>query len=403
MEEKKERKVKKSIEKVKQELELKKLELENKQLEYQQSKQSKRIEYLKSLTPLAGFITTILALLTFAFTVYKWSYEEDKNRIYEIDQKVENHISNLFSEKSSDEKYKSIIFLGNYLGKNNSKYHFQILSAMSNYLGQESNPKNRSAINQSFNKINTLEINEKVLKSTLSTLIEISRNKNNLYKLYKLPNSHIDFYKDIDSSSQQAIAIDIGKSITIFLRKRIIENELSNIYCYECDFSNLVIPKTNFENAILTKADFSNTDCSESNFNDADLTKTKFIGAKLIKAQFTSSYFKSKFNSNPSFGNHNYVIRQLNFEDQLHQPVVYYPDFSNSNLTNANFSGHLLFNFNANSITGGVAILPLYLSFNNANLKNTNFENTGIYGATYDNINSKSPKPPIFPFLPFNG
>jgi len=353
---------------------------------------------------LAGFITTILALLTFTFAIYKWSYEEDKSRVFKKEEKIENHISILFSNGSSNEKYQSIILLGNYLDKDNKKYHSQILSSLVNYLNDEPNFRNRNSINEILNRVEKSNIKKDVLESTLTTLIELSRNKNKGYKLYNQKKTYFDIFRKIDSTSQEAIAIDIAKSITTFLKKGIKNYDLSDIYCYGCDFTNLNLPKTNFERAVLTKADFSNSNFSGSNFNDADLDETKFIDSKLVNTKFTTSYFKTENNYALLFNvRKNYVIRQLDYEDKLYQPIVKYPDFSNADLTNADFSGHLLFNFSilANDNSGG--ILSMNLAFNNAILTNTNFESSGIFGSTYDNINNKKPKMPVFPFSPFKG
>jgi uncharacterized protein YjbI with pentapeptide repeats len=377
--------------KKKQEIELKKLELENSEIEFKQSKRFRRLEYLKAYAGISGFITGIVAIVTIGFSVFQWSTETEQNRNVRVEERLDKTILNLGSN-STQTRLASVIALHTFLDKNHEKYHQQVLLSLVNMLSNEKESGVRSAIVQLLAETDSGIIKKEILEKTQTILINFSKFHLETGELYekRITNE----FRIPPPDSQEGIARDIAKGILELLNKGIKINDMSSIFCIKCDFSGLDLQGVSFEDAILTWANFSNCNLKGANFDGADLEETKFISADLA-----STYFTYYDNKHPGYRNH-YVERQL--DQEQYQTAVFGPDFTNANLTGADFTGHILFGFSNDSSENGVMIFNP--SFRSANLTNTKFESIGIYGTTFNySNNSKKEHNEILPFFPLLG
>lgn len=369
----------------KQEIELEKLELEKQELEFRQSRRSRKLEEFKSYAGFSAFITGIVAIVTIGFSVFKWSSEIEQNRNIRVEERLDKTVLNLGSD-SAQLRLGSVINLRTFLDKKHEKYHHQVLLSVANILGNEKESSVRSAMIQILSEIDTNIVNNEILEKTLETLIDYSKFHLETGELYRkrINNEFANPAPD----SQESIARDISKGILALFRKGIKTKNMSSIFCVKCDFSDLDLEGVSFEDAVLSWSNFSNSNLKNTNFDGADIGQTKFINADLSNSLLTFNEFKY-----PGYRFH-YVEKQLHYD--IYQGRVHGPDFTKANLTNADFTGHILFGFRNSTISDGIVIFNP--SFRSANLTKTKFKTIGIYGDTFNDFNDSYSN--LLPFSP---
>ena len=258
-----------------------------------------------------------------------------------------------------------------------------------NMLSNEKDSGVRSAIVQVLDKAENGTVSKEVFETSLLTLINFSRFHLETGELYD--KREFNEFKIPEGSSQEAIARDISKGIIGMMKKGILIKDLSRFFCVKCDFTGLKLDGVSFEDAVLTWSDFSGVNLRKANFDGADLESTKFIEADLDSAIFTYNAFKQD-----GYRLH-YIEQQMNRD--VWQPAVLGPDFTGANLSNAVFTGHILFGFSNESAEYGVMIFNP--SFASANLTNTDFRTIGIYGTTFPSKHSNGDL--TIPFFPLRG
>ncbi len=371
-------------------LELRKLELENDELEFKNSEGQRKLEHLKAFAGIGGIITGLATIIAIVISVYQWSAESEQNRIIRIEERLDKTILNLGND-SPKTRIASVIAMQTFLGKEYKKYHAQVLLSLVNLLSTEEESGIRSAIIQVVNEIDTKHVDKSILENSLSMLINFSRYYVESGELYKQRITNEFMLPKPDS--HESIARDIGKIIIELLRKDIRIEDMSGLFCVKCDFSELDLNNISFEDAILAWSDFSNSELGNANFDGADLEETNFNEADLSYSIFTYNGDKR-----PGYRDH-YVERQL--DEERYQTAVFGPDFTNANLSNADFTGHILFGFTNDSAEYGV--MSFNPSFRGSNLSNANFREIGIYGTTYNTLNDDSHPPKIVPISPLLG
>jgi len=259
-------------------------------------------------------------------------------------------------------------------------------------LSHEKESSVRNAIVQLLAELDTNIVKKEILEKAQSILINSSKYHLETGELY---DKRINNKFGIPApESHEGIARDIATGILELLKKGIKTTNMSNIFCVKCDFSGLDLQGVNFEDAILTWANFSNCNLKGANFDGADLEDTKFIRADLASVFFT--YDEDK---HPGYRDH-YVERQLDVKQ--YQASVHGPDFTNADLSNADFTGHILFGFSNDSLDGG-SVLIFNPSFKSAILTNTKFNSIGIYGTTYNYLDKGDGEENVLPMTTLRG
>ena len=364
----------KNLEQRRQELELQRLELENKQLEFQGSAKSRRLELIRTLSG-ASFITGAVAIFTVIFSVVQWSSESSQNRTFKTEERLDKDLA-VLADTSYRMRLSGVIALKGFLTKDHARYHAQVLAALTNMLSTEKECSVRNAINQTIEEIDTLVVPVKVLKQNLISLAGYSRF---LVQSGNLRSRVPDRFFAPASHTPEAIANDVSKAMLSLLRKGVKAKDLSEVYCAECDFSGLNLSGCSFENAVLSWSHFNNCQLQQCNFNSADLERVDFTNADLSHARLTMNSDDEHYK--------NYIAKQIDKGGR--QPAVFSPDFTNANLSYADFSGHILFGVHdLNTIN---AVLIFNPSFGHARLDSANLTNIGMYGTVTTTGNAMNP------------
>jgi uncharacterized protein YjbI with pentapeptide repeats len=363
-------------------LENRKIELENHNLELHLAKRPTVIETLNKFSGLAGLVTALGAIITIAISVYQWSAESEQNRIVTVEERLNKTLVGL-GDPASKVRLSSVTSLKGFLDEKHNTYHDQVLYALVTTLGIESDSYVRNAIVKIIEGIETTSVSPQLLKQSLELLASNSRYQVETGQLYE---NAVTNQFAIPENANELIARDVSAAMISLIRKGVVIKDLSGIYCTKCDFSGLVLDNTNFKDAILNWSSFKNSKLRNSNFDGAELANTSFVKADLSYSRFTFSEIKGHDYHEP------YTIKQINHKTS--PSIIWSPDFSSANLSNADFTGHVLFGFLHDNARRSTIILNP--QFANATLTNTNFSRIDIYGITIDR--NDDPKNENLPF-----
>ena len=172
--------------------------------------------------------------------------------------------------------------------------------------------------------------------------------------------------------------IAISQGIVALLRQDARVNNLSRIYCVDCDFSGLDLTGTSFDNAVLQGAIFRNSILKNATFNDADLLQTQFNGAELQNAQFRQT---NRVRNTDVLQETNYFWAHLLDDAQS----IIGPNFECANLTDADFKGHTLFGYSSIEDTNTQLVRPFG---GLRNIRGPRFQGAQLNGVDFSELGS---------------
>jgi uncharacterized protein YjbI with pentapeptide repeats len=349
---------KEKLEQLESQLKIDKLKKEVSYLDYQLSKKFRRFEFLKALG-IGAVITSILALGTLAFTIYRWSKEEEISQNLRKEERLERALEKL-SDSNSTKRLGAIVALRSFIKEHDNLKNSQVLLSLTNALYIETDQTVQNSIIEVFYSQEIKQIDSSIIKEALISLINLSRKNAKESRFYEniIPESP----PILDFEIRQNRAAGISKSIIALLRTGNTTKDLSGVYFVKGDLSNLNLAQTNFDNSILSECVFTNSDCQNCSFNGANLEGAQFIHTNLQNSKFTDIY-------PPDHTIQTYFILKLSKIGASKHFTS--PNFNYADLTKASFRGHPLFSFIKDSLYNDHLIL--FPTFYHAKLDSTDF------------------------------
>jgi uncharacterized protein YjbI with pentapeptide repeats len=323
-----------------------KTELESKLLEQQLSKPFEVREWLKALTGLAA----IAALLAAFFQLQQNYYQRAEDRL-------ERAIARLASSNMS-ERLAGLSTLRIVLDEGPSSQRRIALSALANSVAAESEPIVSGAILDLLKYTDT--------ESQDGVLEELANGSRGLLSLAMKKEPRQAYADWVVDHGDYGRLHNIERAIVGFLHRGARTNDLTGIYCVECNFEGLNLRGVDFSGAVLNNSSFAHSMLARSSFEHAVLLAANFTSADLRHAKFTLEPQNTAFAAD-SITNGG--------------EMAWGPDFSCANLENADVSRQEFLSFVEE---GSSFINPFSFftaKFSNANLTRTDFRSTGVYGA----------------------
>ncbi|MDJ0903602.1 MAG: pentapeptide repeat-containing protein [Xenococcus sp. MO_188.B8] len=350
-------------ERIKQ-VQLEKLEAERDDIKYKMSEAYKRHEAIKTYGTMVSALAGIAAIGTLAWSVLQGVGQIQLQREERTNTRIERAIGNLNSESSNLKLY-GVSALRIVLSERHSNSHeAEILSAVAHAIATEKDVIVRDAMISLISSLSTSTIDKDILMTTLKDLVRLSQSmveKENLW------DEHQWYFSRLQDGSAEARIQSLAEAINILIRRGVLINDLSGIYCAYCDFTGLSLKELDFTEAILHGADFSESNLSKSVFDHTILEGSKFVRANLSGAKFTDKRKNHRWAG--SFAYH-----RLDKSGGSYQG----PDFSCADLSNADFSDFPIFILASDKYDPLPFMNKIHPSFTKANLSNTNFENANL-------------------------
>jgi hypothetical protein len=173
---------------------------------------------------------------------------------------------------------------------------------------------------------------------------------------------------------------NVGRAIVGYLIVGARTNNLSGIYCVQCNFGGMDLHGVDFSGAVLNNSSFERSNLMKSSFEHAVLLSTNFTSADLRQAKFTLDLQNSAFAAD-SLANAG--------------ETVWGPDFTCANLEDADFSRQELLSFVEEEEERSFLAAGTFFTakFSKADLARADFRSIGVYGAMIPRSKAVSSSP----------
>lgn len=324
-------------------------------------------------------ITAIIAVLAGLGSVWSWVYQQSKDRQIRSEERLDRALA-LLADNQPNKRVAAVTSLESFLEERDDAKNTQVLQAIAGALALEDSAPVRNAIISAIEDVDPSVLSRTALDRGLRSLVEANRG------LVKEGDVWLRRPENINGVEQGvkvgARLLASANAIVLMLKKGARTAGMSGVYLAKADLKGLDLSNTSFDQAILVWTDFTNASLRGSSFDGADLEDTKFISADLRDSKFVLTN-KDNF----AIYLEDYVARDMAWpHEYMH---IEQPDFSCSDLRNADFSGHSVFGVAADDFP--IQFMSTGPQFSRANLKNADFTNAQIFGV---NLNSDS----RFPF-----
>ena len=345
--------------------ETKKVTAERIVLELQASRRFQRREDIKALAGLAGVLAAIVAIGGLLFSWDSSQQQEALDREVRIDTRLDRAFERLASTSSAD-RMSAVTVLQSFLPEQKYSRDSLILMTLTNALSIEDDPMVRNYIVRALTATDRELIAETSQREALENLIDISRA---LVVEGDLKNSRRLAARLPARGGLEVRAHNVAQAIVGMMRSGAVTKDLSRSYLVESDFSRMDLSGVDFSDAVLSYSRFIATVCRSCVFDGADIEDVRFNHAVLDGSKFTVTEAPGAGQSRSS-----YVFNLLaRGKDEFNGP-----DFSQSSLVDADFTGHHLFGLRKDDeFRDAIGIgLP---RFHKTTLTRTDFRNISIY------------------------
>jgi uncharacterized protein YjbI with pentapeptide repeats len=318
----------------KDEVLIEKARLETRLLAQQLTPSYRRRERFKTLISASGLIIALVTVIGGFLSVANWFLEQKKTRQVRDEERLDRALT-MLADEIPGKRLAAVISLRSFTSENNDGLNTQVLLALSGRLALEFSTPVRNAIVLAIEDLDTKVMSAAVLNRGLQSLAETSRSVMQEGDIWR---SRPGFIWQLEEEPKVGTRLKAtAQSIVALLRKGARTNDLSGVYFGLSDLAGLDLSGISFDDAILAGSDFTGASLVGDSFNGADLDGTRFIRADLRKSKFTLSDGRGRF------GPHrNYIESQMD-RWQMKDFMLSMPDFSCSDLRNADFKGQPLF------------------------------------------------------------
>ncbi len=349
---------------------IEKTRLETRLLAQQLTPSYRRRESFKTLISASSLIIAFVTVIGGFLSVGNWFLEQKKTRQARDEERLDRALT-MLADESPGKRLAGVISLRSFTSENNDTLNTQVLLALSGRLALEDSAAVRDAILFSIEDLDAKVVSAAVLNRGLQSLAETSRSLSEKGDVWSTRAESIsDFERDPKvGASLRATA----QSIVALLRKGSRTSDLSGVYLGASDLTALDLSGINFDDAVLADSNFKDASLVGDSFDGADLDNAKFIRADLRNTKFTLSEERGRF------GQHRNYVESLLRRWRSEHPRIFilsWPDFSCSDLRNADFSGHPLFVILADDYrVPGPTLAEVSPQFNGANLEGADLRN----------------------------
>jgi uncharacterized protein YjbI with pentapeptide repeats len=346
-----------------------KTKLETRILAQQLTPSYRRNERVKTLISASGLIVALATVVGGLLSVGGWLIEQTKDRQIRSEERLDRGL-NLLADDSPSKRLAGVYSLRSFLDHKDSTQNTQVLLALAGRLAIDDSPTVRIAMQSAIQDIDSKQMDASTLNSGLKSLIETSRSLIAEGHFWR-DDFKVAYAPNIDPKTDVKLR-GTAQAMVALLRKGARSDDMTGIYLGRSDLSGIDLSRVSFDDSILSFSDFSNATLRGTSFNGTNLEGTRFISADLRDSKFILS------GKNLGVTRWDYVELQLARVDKG-QVSVSMPDFSCSNLENADFSGASLFELvsNAVSINGFEDWGPIFWR---ANLKDANMRTAQFFG-----------------------
>jgi hypothetical protein len=185
----------------------------------------------------------------------------------------------------------------------------------------------------------------------------------------------IDRTKESEVSKKESRAREksIAKAIVVLLRGGCSTQDLSSLYLAGADFHDLNLSGVKFDKATLVQANFKGSVLNDASFNNADLREVGFAKAKLRNAKLTAIE-PDDYSLPSAMGRDIYNLPKDSKDQSVVAPL---PDFSDADLTNADFTGFPILPIVCSDSKIHLSVVQ---SFEGANLSGADFSQASLFG-----------------------
>ena len=361
-------------------LRIKKLELEQQQLRFQASWRGQTIEWLKAAAGIAAILGLGLAFWSTnrQLTQLAVSGEEDR---------FDRAVSRLGSDNPA-ERLAGMSGLQLFLGPTSASKQRATLLFLVNAVAVEKDATVRAAVLDTFASVGQYRVPGQVLNEILRTARD--RNRGILAILQSRfqerlqENDKALFEKGNDEAwlgklneGELAPLKATAATIAALIRNGAYAEDLSHIYCVACDFSSesrsVDLSRSKFDRSYLRQSKFKNVKLQRASFDAAYLTQTDFTNADLRNAKLTTPPLLDP------------PVQSILVQKALW--AAYGPIFECADLSEADFTGSVLFGFYWTDINGA-AYFP---RFYGADVRGTNFKSFKLFTAVPQEVTKGRP------------
>lgn len=357
--------------------------LEQVQVSWQSSWQFKAVEWLKALAGVAAIGGLFFAFMSNLNQLEQFRIGRDEDRF-------DKAVSRLGSENSS-ERLTGLSGLQLFLNSPQKEKQGATLLFLANAVAIEKDTTVRGAILDTFQSLGRYHIDKQVLNDTL--IAARDRNRASLKDLQSkfalrlekdskaiFEKGHNEVSLGTPSEEELAPLRATATTIASLVRSGAFVQDLSETYCVSCDFSlkdkTVELSKVNFDKSYLRDALFTNANLESASFDGAYLSRTDFTRANLRHAKLTSPPL-----SDPP-------IQAILSQKALWG--TYGPIFECADLSEADFTGSVLFGFYWGNINGS----GYFPRFYGANLSRAKLNQFKVFSAIPAESLPKGPLPP---------
>jgi uncharacterized protein YjbI with pentapeptide repeats len=354
---------------------IRKTKLESRLLAQQLTPSYKRLETLKTIVGASGLVIALVTLVGGFLSVGNWFVEQKKTRQIRTEERLDRALT-MLADESAGKRLAAVTSLRSFLAETNDTENMQVVLALSGRLSlEDGSAPVRNAIISVLEDVDPKIVGPGVLNKALRSLVETSRGLMQEGDVWRTrPGNLWRLEEDTKVGSRLQ---GTAQAIVALLRKGARTDDLRGIYIGRSDLTGIDLSGTRFDDAILAWSDFSDASLAGDSFDGADLEQTKFVHSDLRGAKLTLSGDRGLLGVR-----WDYVERQM-YRSPSGQVQVWMPDFSCSDLRNADFTGHPLFAINANDIPD-LQFVYFPASFYGANVKGADLHEIQVFGTVSD-------------------
>lgn len=309
--------------------EIDKLEAERRSIDAQLGFGAKFLEALKSFGAIAGILIT---LVTLYISSAQWRQEFSRSTADKAQERLEATLANL-TVKEEGVRLGAVLALRATLPSADASTQRVVLESLLTTVAFDPSPQVRRAIVSVFD-YKVVSPPPELAQQLLNTAVSLSRQMMQAKGFQD--GLTLGAYEPVDENSLEGKALTLSHLIVEFLKDGAVpeRQDLSSVYCKQCDFSSMNLDGVSFSNAYLVGANFSHAKLSQAKFDGADLSNAKLDCTKADSAIFELAaqtmderYWKR--------------LKPNNFDD-----IVYIlPSFRGADLSKADFHGSRWFCF----------------------------------------------------------
>jgi uncharacterized protein YjbI with pentapeptide repeats len=345
------------------ELEQRKLLAEIAKLEAE-TRTHRPVEILKALAGVSGVTAAIVALVGLQVSATRWQAETAAGREEKTEARLQQVLDDLASKDASTQ-LAGLASVPHFLAVVDDARRQQLLVTLGSLLAVCESSVVSDAIVAYLEDIDLKILGTEHSQRLLVHLVTQNRNLSRRHGLARSRRSNP--YFPADSGTPESKAEALGNAIAALVRRGVWTDDLSGIYCVQCDFGGVTLAGVNFNDAILAYSDFSEADLQNASFDHADLESALFVRADLRDASLT-------FLPDPRPGKE----RDSYFQSAQDPHFFEGPNFSCADLRGANFAGHPVFPLVSPAIADRVLVEGP--KFTAADLAGANFTGSHIFG-----------------------